>query len=323
MSIKKLKSGKWEADFRPAGRNGPRVRKVFKTKSEATRFETFTINECLQGREWNPVSDRKRLSDLIDSWYDTHGKTLKDGPRRHTALHNIATALGNPIAQRLDAADFLAYRSKRLDNKIAPKTVNNELTYLNAVYNELRRGKVINYANPVADIRPIRIEETELAYLTKPQIKELLDTIQHHDAGLITKICLSTGCRWGEAEDLKRRQVRDGHIHFTRTKSSRNRNVPISQELETEILAIRKSQLFGHSISAFRRALEKTTIELPKGQASHVLRHTFASHFMMNGGNILTLQRILGHSSLTMTMRYAHFAPEHLQDAIALNPLTF
>ncbi|HIE4841566.1 TPA: hypothetical protein ACXND4_004357 [Burkholderia multivorans] len=42
---------------------------------------------------------------------------------------------------------------------------------------------------------------------------------------------------------------------------------------------------------------------------------------MMNGGNILTLQRILGHQSLTMTMRYAHLAPEHLQEAKMLNPL--
>lgn len=46
-----------------------------------------------------------------------------------------------------------------------------------------------------------------------------------------------------------------------------------------------------------------------------------ASHFIMNGGNILVLQKILGLSSLTMTMRYAHLAPEHLQEANALNPL--
>ncbi|WP_228261177.1 tyrosine-type recombinase/integrase, partial [Klebsiella pneumoniae] len=53
----------------------------------------------------------------------------------------------------------------------------------------------------------------------------------------------------------------------------------------------------------------------------HVLRHTFASHFMMNGGNILVLQRVLGHTDIKMTMRYAHFAPDHLEDAVKLNPL--
>ncbi|WP_256258981.1 tyrosine-type recombinase/integrase [Burkholderia ubonensis] len=55
---------------------------------------------------------------------------------------------------------------------------------------------------------------------------------------------------------------------------------------------------------------------------THALRHTFASHFMMNGGNILTLQRILGHQSLTMTMRYAHLSPDHLMEAKRLNPLS-
>lgn len=79
--------------------------------------------------------------------------------------------------------------------------------------------------------------------------------------------------------------------------------------------------LFTESLSAFRRALARTSIQLPKGQAVHALRYTFASHFVMNGGNILTLQKILGHSTVVMTMRYAHLSPDHLQDAIKLNPL--
>ncbi|MBE7375274.1 tyrosine-type recombinase/integrase [Pseudomonas sp. AL-54] len=45
-----------------------------------------------------------------------------------------------------------------------------------------------------------------------------------------------------------------------------------------------------------------------------------ASHFIANGGNILTLQKILGHSSLAMTMRYAHLSPDHLQDVLAFGP---
>jgi len=81
-------------------------------------------------------------------------------------------------------------------------------------------------------------------------------------------------------------------------------------------------RLFKSSSAAFRSAIERCGIQLPEGQLTHVLRHTFASHFMMNGGNILTLQRILGHSSLAMTMKYAHLAPEHLQEAIKLNPLS-
>lgn len=41
---------------------------------------------------------------------------------------------------------------------------------------------------------------------------------------------------------------------------------------------------------------------------------------MINGGNIITLQKILGHTKIAQTMVYAHFAPQYLQDAISLNP---
>jgi len=70
-------------------------------------------------------------------------------------------------------------------------------------------------------------------------------------------------------------------------------------------------RLFIYSYTAFRKDLERAKLSLPEGQLTHVLRHTFASHFMMNGGNILVLQKLLGHSTLTMTMRYAHLAPDH------------
>ena len=47
----------------------------------------------------------------------------------------------------------------------------------------------------------------------------------------------------------------------------------------------------------------------------HDLRHTFASHFMMNGGELYTLQKLLGHHSVTMTERYAHLSPTYLDKA--------
>ncbi len=138
----------------------------------------------------------------------------------------------------------------------------------------------------------------------------------------MASICLATGARWSEAEGLKRSNIQPYRITFTGTKNSKNRTVPISEELYNLIdLEGRKGELFSSCYGAFRKALSRTEIELPKGQAAHVLRHTFASHFIMNGGNILVLQKILGHSTLTMTIRYAHLAPDHLEEAATLNPL--
>ena len=69
------------------------------------------------------------------------------------------------------------------------------------------------------------------------------------------------------------------------------------------------------------KVLKSLNFDLPKGQAAHVLRHTFASHFIMNGGNVLTLQKILGHASVLQTMTYAHLAPDYLTEALEFNPL--
>ncbi|GLS25504.1 tyrosine-type recombinase/integrase [Marinibactrum halimedae] len=73
---------------------------------------------------------------------------------------------------------------------------------------------------------------------------------------------------------------------------------------------------------AFEFAIERAKIELPRGQRTHALRHTFASHFMMNGGDLLVLSKILGHQTIQMTMVYAHLAPDHLYDAVEKNPIT-
>jgi len=95
--------------------------------------------------------------------------------------------------------------------------------------------------------------------------------------------------------------------------------VPVSDRLQ-KLLPKKRGVLFTPAYESFKAALGRAGIELPKGQWTHVLRHTFASYFMMRGGNILVLQQILGHSTIMMTMRYAHFAPNHLDAAVMLNP---
>lgn len=210
-----------------------------------------------------------------------------------------------------------------------PANMNREHAYFRALFNELERLGQWTRPNPLAKMKAFRIQETELTYLTLEQIDTLLTSLaasRNPHVQLIAKVCLTTGARWGEAESLRRSQIRDGVIQFAKTKSCKVRTVPIDHKLATALLKHHAEhgdgeRLIAYSASAFAEGIERTGIDLPMGQLTHVLRHTFASHFMMRGGNILTLQRILGHASLTMTMRYAHLAPEHLQEAKLYNPL--
>lgn len=332
MAVRKIDTG-WELDIRPEGRNGPRVRKVFLTKAEALRFENFVKTEVAQGRPWNPApKDNRRLSELIELWFQQHGQHLKYGEGIQRKLVAMANALGNPVARSLTPERYLTYRQSRAEEGIHAKTLNNELGYLNAVYNELKRTQQITYDNALKAVRPIKLRERELSFLSLDQIRELLNVMERHSRNphvlLVTKLSLATGCRWREAEKLHIRQIGQGRVTFLDTKSGRNRTVLITEDLERELRAHEQQygidgKLFTGSLGAFRMALAKSQIRLPTGQASHVLRHSFASHFIMNGGDILTLQKILGHSAIMMTMRYSHLSEKHFDVSRTLNPIAY
>ncbi|WP_354684010.1 tyrosine-type recombinase/integrase [Cupriavidus necator] len=326
MAIKKTDSG-WVADIQPGGRGGKRYRKTFKIKADALAWEAWLTTQVNTVPEWQPQKrDTRRLSDLVKLWHTHHGANLRAGDDTHARLLAMCQALGDPTADRFSAEMFAEYRAKRQQAGISAGGVNREHAYMRAVFNELRRLGLWKKENPLSGVRQIKQVERELSFLSLQQIKALLLRLTDSvDTLLVSQVCLATGARWSEAEELTATQIRAGSIHFTGTKSGRNRSVPISSELQEKLAnhaeARSEGRLFGNCYHTFRKAVVAAKLDLPDGQLTHVLRHTFASHFMMNGGNILALQRILGHASLTMTMRYAHLAPEHLQEARNLNPL--
>ena len=99
---------------------------------------------------------------------------------------------------------------------------------------------------------------------------------------MIAKVCLANGERWSEAENLQGHQLSKYRITYTKTKGKKNRTVPVSQDLYNEFPKNR-GKIFTPCRKAFDRAVKRAGIDLPEGQCTHVLRHTFASHFMMNG----------------------------------------
>ncbi len=329
MAIKKADAG-WLVDVQPGGRGGKRFRKTFKTQAEAKAYDAWLTSQVNQDAKWQPEKrDTRKLSALVELWFTHHGTGLSAGADMHRRLKAMVDAMGDPVADRFKVEMFAAYRTARLDAGITASNMNREHAYLRAMFNELIRLGHWKRDNPMANLRQFRVQQTELSYLTLDQIATLLQALRQSrnpHVTLISKICLATGARWSEAEELRSTQVKNGLIEYARTKSGKTRAVPINEQLEAEILAHAEThstvgRIFGYSISAFREGVERAALTLPDGQMTHVLRHTFASHFMMNGGNILTLQRILGHANVTMTMRYAHLSPEHLQEAKSLNPL--
>lgn len=324
MAIEQQPDGRWKVDVEPI--KGKRFRKVFKTKAEAMRFEATCRAKVIDAPAWSPKpKDKRRLTDLIDRWATLHAHTLSDGEARRRLLDTLAKDLGNPIAIKLTGNEYAEYRTNALKAGANPKTLNNRLGYLRSVFNVLFQLSDIDYPNPLARVRPLRLQEKELAYLTDDQINTLFEAIHNRcktpHVAMVAAICLATGARWGEAQALTPDRVRDGLVTFINTKGKRVRAIPVDPALEVRLHShFKKHGLFSNCLNSFDKTLAASKLPVPAGQSSHVLRHTFASHFVMNGGNILTLQKILGHTSLTMTMRYAHLAPDHLQDALKFGP---
>jgi integrase len=138
----------------------------------------------------------------------------------------------------------------------------------------------------------------------------------------IITVALETGMRKSEVLGLTwdRVDLTRGVIRLEVTKSGKRREIPMRQAVYDTLAGLpgaREGRVWpvGDPRNAFERAVEEAKLDAPF--TFHCCRHHFASWFVMRGGNIVALQDLLGHASLTMTRRYSHLAPEHLRAEIA------
>ena len=208
-----------------------------------------------------------------------------------------------------------------MNEGLKPASVKRHLAIMSGVFTKLIDAGEYHSNNPFREVKPLREAITEMAFLSQEEITLLLSRLDGDELNA-TLVCLSTGGRWGEVSGLKTEHIINQMITFMKTKNGKRRTIRVSPELIQRFKTKSSGRLFKASYYKVRTALKEVKPDLPDGQAVHVLRHTFATHFIMNGGNIITLQRILDHSNIQQTMTYAHFAPDFLQDAVSLNPVS-
>lgn len=321
MSIKKLENGRYEVDIRPTGRNGKRIRRKFQKKHEAIAFERYVLANH-KSQEWQPkLKDKRHLSELAELWWKYKGKNDKHADLRQRELKRAIKFMGDPVSFQINKSMLTYYCHERFSSGIKAATINRELWQLSGMFTFLIKAGLFQSENPMKSFKRLKVDTPEMSYLSEDEIAQLLLKLVG-DNYLIAIFCLSTGARWSEALKLKVEHIVHNRVTFFQTKNGKPRTVPISSEIKQLIIHEKSSYLFPDaSYLEFCKILKEIKPSLPKGQATHVMRHTFATHFMINGGNIITLQRILGHSNIEQTMTYAHFAPDYLEDAIKFNPL--
>jgi len=314
----------WFLDIQPGGRGHKRYQRKFKTKAKALAFEITIKQKVLHDSDYHePVKDNRILQDFVRLWFKNTGQHLSSGKDTHDRLIQASSAMSSPFIRTFKPVVFLDYRSNRIDQGISPATLNRELQTFKSLFSDLIRSGQFEGKNPFLSIRKIKTHQPKTVFLSSEQIITLFSHLKmaDSDAYLISMVCLATGARWGEAQALSLSDLSNNMIHFHDTKSKKSRSVPINPIFYKQLFdRLSFAATFKDSYSTFSRRLYDSGIDLPKGQRTHILRHTFASHFMINGGNILVLKEALGHSSLEMTMRYSHLAPDSMLEVLQKNP---
>ncbi|HEX9869131.1 MAG TPA: site-specific integrase, partial [Candidatus Tectomicrobia bacterium] len=207
----------------------------------------------------------------------------------------------------------------------APATVNREVQILHHLFRKaLEWGKALE--NPVRHQKPLRVNNRRLRYLSHEEIVGLLSAADDRLRPLVLA-ALHTGLRRGELFALTWQDVdfKLGVIRVVQTKNGERREIPLTNTLRVTLQQLPRrlasDYVFpgqsGHGLvdirKRFRRALQEVDIN---GFVFHDLRHTFASHLVMAGVDLITVKEFLGHKDIKMTLRYAHLAPDYKRAAI-------
>lgn len=205
--------------------------------------------------------------------------------------------------------------------------INSVLQHMRAFFNFLVDEEYTD-TNPFTKIKQLK-NTSEIESLSMEEMQLLLkQPNQRTYAGfrdyVMMFLLLDTGMRIGEAVNLKKEQIdfKSNLIHLKSadTKSRKTRYVPFSQKsnkllreliLETEEFIVEYvfTTVYGNVIDTgrFRQRLKKYGNDAGihgKRVSPHTIRHTFAKYYLLNDGDVMTLQKILGHSSLEMVRRY-------------------
>lgn len=280
------------------------------------------------------TKNQAAFSGFAKHWYDLHvvvnlKPTTARGYEQTLRVH-LVPYFGDRNLRSITVMDIEEYKALKV-KKLAPKTVNNHLGILSMLF---RKAVVWRYAdaNPVTGIGLLKPPPTEMEFWVPEQSDAFLGSVlKHRPEWYPFFLCaLRTGMRlgellalqWGDLDfKLGQINIRRSYSHdrVTTPKSGKGRVLPMSPELQEALL--RHRHLKGDLVfsDADGQYLRRSKVKHPfwtcirlagvKRIRIHDLRHTFASQLVMKGVPLRGIQELLGHSDISMTMRYAHLAP--------------
>ena len=241
---------------------------------------------------------------------------------QHTLLIDFEPLLKDLMLHEITINEVNAFIGLKVGH-IKTATINRKLSILRALLNQ---AKADNFQTPNFKIKEIPNKESRPPkYFTSDELELIYkeDALYPH----YWRFLANTGMRMGEFRNLKIDDIQKDSIYIVSTasestKSGKWRYVPINDntrksldhfDMTGEYLLPRQHN--DTPITRFRRICQRADIRKEKWGV-HCLRHTFASHLVMNNVPLRTVQILLGHASIQTTEQYAHLSPDYLKNSM-------
>lgn len=338
MAKLRVRGPSWVLDWSDATGQHRKVigKTAFMTKREAESIRLAKELELASGVQvMRGLSTRRDVPTLKQyatrylDWYELSQPDTFDDVRRRV-YKQIVPALGHYPLDGIPLFEAEQWKLKR-GTEVMPSTANLEVRTLRAMLNKAVEWGDID-RSPLPQVRfPDLPDPRDVApkYLTKEQLGALYEAAREGGYAPVWKLLANTGMRRNEALGLRWTQVSDSQITIEsrlneRTKTRKSRAIPLNTAAR-EALAVLKLRASTNAWVLPRASSDNLTHRflkhrrkagLPGEITLHSLRHTFASHLVMAGVPLRTVQVLMGHSRIEMTEIYAALAPGHLEDHV-------
>jgi integrase len=303
MAVRK-QGDKWIADVTNRATRF-RTKRTFKTKKEAVQAEAKL--KLSSKKIVSKASIEKALADYIK----TDGKTLKDFNGMLSKARAIRPYIKDQTFENLGAVAQVM-KEEFLDKGLKPATINRRLALLKRITTfAYQKGAIEHNLKDKIQLLPGEVQRHY--YLSSEQVHSLADLCPR--TGGLIRIAAFTGLRRSELLNLKPEQFTKNWIALsTNTKTSKPRLVPIPSNIQPDIDSYHwpLDKIYNQTLrTEFEKARKLIKLEHIR---FHDLRHTYASLLVQNGATLQHVGKILGHSTIQMTNRYAHLLDENLQE---------
>jgi len=331
----------WWVDFR-MNHTRYRIRSPENSQAGAKTYEAVLRKRLAAGEPLNPAPPpppAPTFAEFSCQWFETYVKTnnkpsVQDSEARALRIH-LAPFFGRFRIDKIESFHIEQYKAKKLAVGLKAKTINNHLGILMKC---LTSAVEWNRCAKIPRAKRLRTPPPPFKFLTREEIERLLMAWKSPEWRTMALLALHTGLRLGELFGLRWQDVDFANRQLTVRqsivsgvvgvpKNYRERTIPLTNDVVVALSALpRRGDLVltRKNGEALSRGMAQNAIKHACRRAGirqigwHALRHTFASHLAAASTPITSVQALLGHSSITMTMRYTHVLPSALRDAVRI-----